>query len=43
MICKIITWNVNGLNSPNKHRLIMHSIGKQKVDVVCLQEILAKK
>lgn len=35
---KLITWNVNGLNSPNKRRMIFHWLRKQKCNIICLQE-----
>lgn len=37
-MCKIITWNIKGLNSPNKRKLVYHWLKKQKVDILCLQE-----
>lgn len=36
---KIITWNVNGVNRPNKHKLVNHWLKKQKDDILCLQEV----
>lgn len=38
---KIISWNINGLNSPNKCKIIYHWLKKQK-EIICLQEMHLK-
>lgn len=38
-MCKILSWNVNGLNSPNKRKTLNHWLKKQKADIICLQEV----
>lgn len=38
-MCKIVTWNVNGLNSLNKRKIVNHWLQKQKADILCLQEV----
>lgn len=43
MPCKILTWNINGLNSPNKRKIVSHWLKKQKVDIICLQETHVRK
>lgn len=43
MMVKILSWNVNGLNSPRKRKIVFHWIKKQKCDVVCLQEMQMRK
>lgn len=35
---KILTWNVRGLNAPNKKRLIERGLKKGQVEIVLLQE-----
>lgn len=34
-----ISWNINGLNSPQKRRKITHWLSKQKCSIICLQEV----
>lgn len=36
-------WNVNSLNSPNERKPVAHWLKKQKVDVLCLQEVHVRK
>lgn len=43
MMCKIITWNVNGLNTPNKRKLVYRWSKNQKADILCLQEVHIRK
>lgn len=43
MLTKILSWNVNRLNSPNKHEIIQCWLKKQKADIICLQETHIKK
>ena len=38
MKIKIITWNVRGVNDPDKRRVIKSFLRSNKVDLVCLQE-----
>uniref|UniRef100_A0A8C6XAH7 Endonuclease/exonuclease/phosphatase domain-containing protein n=1 Tax=Naja naja TaxID=35670 RepID=A0A8C6XAH7_NAJNA len=40
---KLVLINVNGLNIPTKRRRMLSKIEKQKMDVVCLQEVHIKK
>ena len=40
---KLLTWNVNGLNSKVKRNKITHALKKQKLDLICLQETHVKK
>lgn len=35
---KILSWNINGLNSPQQSKKIFHYLEKQKCDMICLQE-----
>lgn len=35
---KLISWNVNGQNSPQKRKIIFHWLKKQKANIVCMQE-----
>lgn len=35
---KIISWNVRGMNSPQKRRKIFHYLGKHNPDIACIQE-----
>ena len=35
---RITTWNVKGLNAPNKKRLIKQHLNKLNVDIILLQE-----
>ena len=34
----VITWNVRGLNAPNKQRLLKHCISNTKIDIFLFQE-----
>lgn len=36
---KILSWDVRGLNDPNKHLRIKSIFCNWKVDIVCLQEM----
>lgn len=38
-MCKIISWNINGLNSPQKRKMVNFWLEKQKADIYCLQEV----
>lgn len=38
VIMKILSWNVKGLNSPQKRKKVFLFIEKNKTDVICLQE-----
>ena len=38
MTVKIISWNVRGVNDPDRRKIIRNFIRNQKVDLVCLQE-----
>ena len=38
MKVKIISWNVKGVNDPEKRKVIRNFIRAQRVDLVCLQE-----
>ena len=38
MKVKILSWNVRGVNDPNKRKVINNFIRTQRVDLVCLQE-----
>lgn len=40
---EILTWNVNGMNSPNKRKIITHWLKKQKAEVICLQKVHIRK
>lgn len=40
---KILSWNVNGLNSPTKRRKVVNWLSKQKCSVICLQEVHLRK
>ncbi len=40
---KIISWNVNGIRAVHKKGLLEDFINKHKPDILCLQEIKAKK
>lgn len=39
---KIMTWNVNGLNSPQKRRIVFNWLKKQKCIITCLQKVHVK-
>ena len=38
MQVKIMTWNVRGVNDPDRRKIIRNFIRYQRVDLVCLQE-----
>ena len=38
MKVKIMTWNVRGVNDPDRRKIIRNFIRYQRVDLVCLQE-----
>ena len=38
MKVKIMSWNVRGVNDPDKRKIIRNFIRNQRVDLVCLQE-----
>ena len=38
MKVKIISWNVRGVNDPEKRKVVKNFIRSQRVDLVCLQE-----
>ena len=38
LIMKLLSWNIRGLNSQNKHRLLRKKFTKEKLDIVFLQE-----
>ena len=38
MKVKILSWNVRGVNDPEKRKVIKNFIRTQRVDLVCLQE-----
>ena len=38
MKVKIMSWNVRGVNDPDRRKIIRNFIGYQRVDLVCLQE-----
>ena len=38
MKVKILSWNVRGVNDPDKREVIKNFIRTQRVDLVCLQE-----
>ena len=38
MKIKLLSWNVRGVNNPNKRKVIRNFIRSQRVDLVCLQE-----
>ena len=38
MKLKLFSWNVRGVNNPNKRNAIRNFIRSQRVDLVCLQE-----
>lgn len=40
---KLISWNINGMNSAKKRRHIFHWINKQACNIVCIQETHIKK
>ncbi|KAG5576280.1 hypothetical protein H5410_056414 [Solanum commersonii] len=38
MQLKLVSWNVRGLNSRNKRRVVKNIMGDWKADIICLQE-----
>lgn len=40
---KLISWNVNGMNSAKKRRHIFHWLNKQSCNIICIQEAHIKK
>ena len=38
MKIKILSWNVRGVNDPDKRKVIKNFIRTHRVDLVCLQE-----
>ena len=38
MKVKIMSWNVRGVNDPDRRKIIRNFIRYQRVDLVCLQE-----
>ena len=38
MNCNILSWNVSGLNCPNKRLMVRTLLRQWRVDIVCLQE-----
>ena len=38
MKVNIISWNVRGVNDPDRRKIIRNFIRNQRVDLVCLQE-----
>ena len=38
MKVKIMSWNVRGVNDPDRRKIIRNFIRYQRVDFVCLQE-----
>lgn len=40
---KLISWNVNGLNSAIKRKRVFHWLGKQNCNIICMQETHIKK
>lgn len=41
-INKIISWNMNGLNSASKRRQVYHWLNKQNSLITCIQEVHTK-
>jgi exonuclease III len=39
----IITWNVRGLNNPNKRQVVKNMLREWKGDLVCLQDTKINK
>ena len=35
---RLFTWNVRGLNAPNKQRLLKHCLNSLKSDIILIQE-----
>uniref|UniRef100_A0A803SU58 Reverse transcriptase domain-containing protein n=1 Tax=Anolis carolinensis TaxID=28377 RepID=A0A803SU58_ANOCA len=40
---KILSWNIKGMSTPEKRRKIYHFLSKQKLDIICLEEVRVKK
>ena len=38
MKLKLFSWNVRGVNNPDKRNVVRHFIRSQRVDLICLQE-----
>jgi exonuclease III len=38
MNCNILSWNVRGLNSPDKRLMVRNLLRQWRVDIICLQE-----
>uniref|UniRef100_A0A670HP09 Reverse transcriptase domain-containing protein n=1 Tax=Podarcis muralis TaxID=64176 RepID=A0A670HP09_PODMU len=38
MSLQLLSWNINGGNSPEKRRRIFHILKKEQLDIICLQE-----
>ena len=38
MKIKIISWNVRGVNDPDKRKVIKNFLRSYRADIVCLQE-----
>ena len=43
MKIKIISWNVRGVNDPDKRKVIKNFLGRYRADLVCLQETKVEK
>ena len=43
MKVKILSWNVRGVNDPDKRKLIKNFLRTHRVDLVCLQETKSKR
>lgn len=43
MDLNFLSWNVNGLNSPQKRKKVFYWVNRQKCDVTCLQKIHIKE
>ena len=43
MRVKILSWNVRGMNDPNRRKIIINVIRYQRVNLVCLQETKIQK
>uniref|UniRef100_A0A670I215 Reverse transcriptase domain-containing protein n=1 Tax=Podarcis muralis TaxID=64176 RepID=A0A670I215_PODMU len=38
MSLQLLSWNINGCNSPEKRKRIFHVLKKEQLDIICLQE-----
>jgi exonuclease III len=38
MKLRLISWNVRGLNNPQKREVVKHLLREWRCDIVCLQE-----